>query len=66
MCETWARLALQLVAEAAARLRLTTREAPIRLPRVRVSVCWHERYQHDPAHRWARERVFDVARPAFH
>lgn len=56
---------MELVAEAAGRLGLTTREAPIRLPRVRVSVCWHERFQRDPAHQWARERVFDAARPAF-
>jgi DNA-binding transcriptional LysR family regulator len=56
---------LQLVKEAATRLDLVTREAPIRLPRVRVSVCWHERFQRDPAHRWAREKVFAVARPLF-
>jgi DNA-binding transcriptional LysR family regulator len=56
---------VQLVQEAATRLDLATREAPIRLPRVRVSVCWHERFQRDPAHQWARERVFQVARPVF-
>jgi DNA-binding transcriptional LysR family regulator len=56
---------VQLVREAATRLKLTTREAPIRLPRVRISLCWHERYQQDPAHRWARERVLQVLAPAF-
>ncbi len=56
---------VQLVAEAAARLDLATREAPIRLPRVRVSLCWHERFQRDAAHQWARERVFEFARRAF-
>lgn len=56
---------LQLVREAAAQLKLTTRDAPIPLPRVPVSLCWHERFQHDPAHRWARERVLKVAAPAF-
>jgi DNA-binding transcriptional LysR family regulator len=56
---------IQLVREAAAQLKLTTREAPIRLPRIAISVCWHERFQHDPAHRWARERVLQVAAPAF-
>ncbi|MGH7298366.1 MAG: LysR family transcriptional regulator [Polyangiaceae bacterium] len=56
---------VQLVQEAATRLRLTTRDAPIRLPRVRVSICWHERFQRDAAHQWARERVFEVARPVF-
>jgi hypothetical protein len=54
-----------LVNEAAAKLRLTTREAPLRLPAVRFSLSWHERFQTDPAHRWARERVFDTVRPAF-
>jgi DNA-binding transcriptional LysR family regulator len=55
---------IQLVAEAVKQLGLATREAPIRLPRVRVSLSWHERFQQDLAHRWARERVFDVARRA--
>jgi len=56
---------MQLVRDAAGQLDLATRDAPIRLPRVRVSLCWHERFQHDPAHRWVRERVHDVARPVF-
>jgi DNA-binding transcriptional LysR family regulator len=56
---------LQLVNEAATRLGLVTREAPIRLPSVHVSICWHERFQRDPAHQWARERVFHIAQPAF-
>ena len=56
---------IQLVREAAEQLKLTTREAPIRLPRIPISVCWHERFQHDAAHRWARERVLEVAAPAF-
>jgi DNA-binding transcriptional LysR family regulator len=56
---------IQLVAEAAARLDLVTREAPIRLPRVRVCLCWHERFQRDAAHQWARDRVFGLARHAF-
>jgi DNA-binding transcriptional LysR family regulator len=56
---------VQLVKEAASQLGLTTRDAPIRLPRVRVSICWHERFQLDPAHQWARERVYEVAAPIF-
>jgi len=56
---------LQLVNEAASRLGLIAREAPIRLPRVHVSICWHERFQQDPAHQWARERVFQIAQPSF-
>jgi hypothetical protein len=53
------------VEEAAATLKLTVRAAPIRLPRVRISLCWHERFQGDSAHRWARERIFDIVRSAF-
>lgn len=56
---------IQLVQEAATLLNLVTREAPIRLPRVRLSVCWHERLHHDAAHQWARERVFEAVRPLF-
>jgi DNA-binding transcriptional LysR family regulator len=54
-----------LVNEAATKLRLITREAPLRLPAVRFSLSWHERFQNDPAHRWARERVFETVRRAF-
>ncbi|MGH9884834.1 MAG: LysR substrate-binding domain-containing protein, partial [bacterium] len=57
--------AVPLVEEAAATLKLTVRAAPIPLPRVRISLCWHERFQADSAHRWARERVFAIVRPAF-
>jgi hypothetical protein len=56
---------IPLVDEAAAILKLTVREAPIRLPRVHISLSWHERFQADGAHRWVRERVFEVMRPAF-
>ena len=56
---------IPLVNEAAAKLRLVTREAPLRLPPVRLSLCWHERFRADPAHRWARERVFESLKRAF-
>jgi DNA-binding transcriptional LysR family regulator len=56
---------IPLVDEAAATLKLTVREAPIRLPRMRISLCWHERFDGDGAHQWVRDRVFDVVRPAF-
>jgi hypothetical protein len=32
---------------------------------VRFSLCWHERFQADPAHHWARGRVFETAKQAF-
>jgi len=56
---------LPLVDEAASALGLRLREAPIPLPSVRFALAWHARHQHDPAHRWARERVFAAVRPAF-
>jgi DNA-binding transcriptional LysR family regulator len=56
---------IPLVNEVAATLKLRVREAPIRLPRVRISLCWHERFQGDSAHQWVRERIFEVVRPAF-
>ena len=56
---------IPLVDEAAATLQLAVREAPIRLPRVHISLSWHERFQGEGAHRWVRDRVFDVVRPAF-
>jgi len=55
---------MQLLDEAAAQLHLTVREAPVRLPRVRISLCWHRRFHEDAAHKWARERVLNVVGPA--
>lgn len=51
--------------DAARALGLQIRDAPIPLPTVRFTLAWHGRFHHDPAHRWARERVFDAVRPAF-
>jgi DNA-binding transcriptional LysR family regulator len=48
---------LPLVKELAAPLGLVLREAPVPLPRQPSALLWHERFQHDPAHQWARERV---------
>jgi DNA-binding transcriptional LysR family regulator len=56
---------LPLVDEAAKLLKLAVRDAPIRLPGVCISLCWHERFQGDAAHRWIHNRIFDVARSAF-
>jgi DNA-binding transcriptional LysR family regulator len=56
---------LPLVDEAAALLGLRLREAPIPLPRIRFALAWHPRFQAEPAHQWARERVFAAIRPAF-
>jgi DNA-binding transcriptional LysR family regulator len=54
-----------LVNDAARALGLQISEAPIPLPGVRFALAWHERFHHDPAHRWARDRVFEATRPAF-
>jgi len=40
-------------------------KAPIPLPPVRFALSWHARFQDDPAHKWARERVFNAVRPMF-
>lgn len=32
-------------------------EPPIELPRFSIAMVWHERFQHDPAHRWLRENL---------
>ncbi|WP_437800084.1 hypothetical protein [Sorangium sp. So ce693] len=48
---------MPLVHEVAGVLGLVVREAPIALPPVPFALLWHERFQADPAHRWARERV---------
>jgi DNA-binding transcriptional LysR family regulator len=49
---------LPLVRELATPLGLVLREAPVPLPRSPSALVWHERFQHDEAHRWARDRIF--------
>jgi len=43
-------------------LGLTVSEAPIALPEVSVSMLWHASYDADPAHRWLRATLLDIAR----
>src|SRR3569623_1270503 len=52
-----------LVDEAAAVLKLAVSASPVPLPRVKMSLCWHERFQGDAGHRWVRDRAFDIVRP---
>jgi DNA-binding transcriptional LysR family regulator len=54
-----------IVHDAAAALGLTLRGAPIDLPNVPFALAWHPRFHHDPAHRWARERVLTALEPTF-
>lgn len=56
---------LPLVSEAVRMLRLEARDAPLSLPLVRFALSWHERYTRDPAHRWARDQVFQAASAMF-
>ena len=33
---------------------------PVAMPPIHVAQYWHERYHHDPGHRWLRETCFDL------
>jgi DNA-binding transcriptional LysR family regulator len=41
---------------------LAVRRAPVPLPRIEVGMLWHRRHERDPAQRWLRQTVSDVAR----
>jgi DNA-binding transcriptional LysR family regulator len=56
---------MPLVDDAAKQLGLLVREAPLPLPRVRFSLVWHPRFQHDPAHTWLRQQVLARVQDAF-
>lgn len=43
-------------------LSLRIVELPVELPPLTMSLAWHERHQHDAAHRWFRDFVVSVAR----
>ena len=42
--------------------RLKVLAAPVDLGTFPVEIAWHVRYRHDPAHRWLRSLIADVAR----
>jgi DNA-binding transcriptional LysR family regulator len=44
--------------------RLKVLPAPVDLGTFPVEMAWHVRYRHDPAHRWLRSLIGDVARDA--
>jgi len=54
-----------LVDEAAKRLGLRVCDAPLPLPKLRFSLVWHPRFQHDPAHAWLRQQVLERVQHAF-
>jgi DNA-binding transcriptional LysR family regulator len=41
--------------------RLRILPAPVDLGTFPVEMAWHVRYRHDPAHRWLRGQISDVA-----
>jgi len=41
---------------------LKTIPVPLDLPSFAVTLLWHERLHHEPAHRWIREQIVDVTR----
>lgn len=51
--------------EAFRALGLRAVRPPFALPRVRLALGWHERFQNDPAHRWVRELAFSIFRSRF-
>lgn len=44
--------------------RLKVLSAPVDLDRFPVEMAWHVRYRHDPAHRWLRALITEVAQEA--
>ena len=58
-CATLPRLVCRRLAEDA-RLRIVP--APVDLGTFPVEMAWHVRYRHDPAHRWLRSLIGEVAR----
>jgi DNA-binding transcriptional LysR family regulator len=52
------------LAETMPRDRVRVFETPIALPQVRISLCWHERFDRDPGNAWLRELYLRVAPPA--
>ncbi|MBP7335226.1 LysR substrate-binding domain-containing protein [Niveispirillum sp.] len=46
--------------------RLKVVPSPVDLGTFPVEMAWHVRYRHDPAHRWLRSLIADVARDVSH
>jgi DNA-binding transcriptional LysR family regulator len=44
--------------------RVVALPPPLPLPEHSVQLVWHERFGHEPGHRWLRERAVDAARAA--
>lgn len=50
------------LAESMPRDRIRVFEPPIALPKVRISLYWHERYDKEPGNAWLRERYLRAVR----
>lgn len=55
----------EILALLADTLGLVLRDTPLPQPVVPVAAMWHARHQHEPGHRWFRERVANVIESAF-
>lgn len=51
----------RLATALAPRLKLSVTECPLKIPNLLESMIWHERNNHDPAHRFLRETVASAA-----
>ena len=51
----------RLLRQLAAHLPIRLLDPPIRLPRFHLDLVWHSRRDHDPAHRWLRALIGQVA-----
>ena len=54
-----------LLAPLAEALVLGLVAVPLEIPRARVGMAWHERFQADPAHQWFRDLVGRQVSAAF-
>jgi len=52
----------RIARQQAERFGLAVLPPPFPIPRYTLSLVWHQRTAHDPAHRWFREQLFAVAR----
>ncbi len=59
--ELVATLPSRITALYAKHLGLAVLAPPLPVPPFQIAAQWHERYQHDDAHRWLREQLFEVA-----
>jgi DNA-binding transcriptional LysR family regulator len=51
----------RLLRDLAAHLPVRLLDPPLRLPRFHLDLVWHSRSDHDPAHRWLRRVIAEVA-----